>query len=303
MNQLCKLLKLKDEDELFDKITQSFKVKITRWDYFVNWKKVFKNLEPIEKELNLLNSLIGKEDIESEAYKLIKQYPEVIKAFPILIAIRENSVDILIDSKDFIYINHSFSHRKLSEKECKELAYFVVHSGIGAILKDRKVKNLVDYATGVEVGLDSNGRKNRGGELMESLVEDFVSETCKKLNLKYMRQATAKRIEEEWGIDVKVDKSSRQIDFAINKKGKLYFIECNFYGGGGSKLKSTATEYIEMNRYWNKQGIVFIWITDGAGWKSTLKPLREYFDKADYLLNLEMLKENCLNSIVSSNEF
>ena len=43
-----------------------------------------------------------------------------------------------------------------------------------------------------------------------------------------------------------------------------------------------------MNEYWNKQGIIFIWITDGAGWKSTHKPLREYFDKADYLLNLEI---------------
>jgi type II restriction enzyme len=90
------------------------------------------------------------------------------------------------------------------------------------------------------------------------------------------------------------------LDFAINKNGKLFFIECNFYGGGGSKLKSTATEYIEMNRYWNAQNIEFIWITDGAGWKSTLKPLREYFDKADYLLNLEMLKTGSLDLILSN---
>src|SRR5690606_13907164 len=111
-------------------------------------------------------------------------------------------------------------------------------------------------------------------------------------------QATVKRIKIEWDIDLIVDKSSRQIDFAINKNGRLYFIECNFYGGGGSKLKSTATEYIKMNEYWNAQGITFIWVTDGAGWKSTLRPLREYFDKADYLLNLEMLKNNLLEEIL-----
>ena len=133
---------------------------------------------------------------------------------------------------------------------------------------------------------------------MESLVEVFVADACSSLNLEYMPQATAKKIKAQWNIDVAVDKSSRQIDFAINNNGKLFFIECNFYGGGGSKLKSTATEYIEMNRYWNNQGIEFIWITDGAGWKSTLKPLREYFDKADYLLNLEMLKESLLHSIL-----
>lgn len=298
MNKLCKLLNLKNEDELFVKITQSFKEKITKWDYFVNWTKVFGNITPIEKELNLLNFLIGKENIEAEAYQLIKQYPQVIKAFPTLIAVREKSVDILTDTKNFIYKKYSFTKGNLTDEECKELAYFIVNSGIGEILKDKKVKNLVDYATGVEVGLDSNGRKNRGGTLMESLVEEFVADTCQNLGLQYMAQATAKKIKEQWGLEVIVDKSSRQLDFAINKKGKLFFIECNFYGGGGSKLKSTATEYIEMNRYWNKQGIEFIWITDGAGWKSTLKPLREYFDKADYLLNLEMLKNNELIKIL-----
>ena len=298
MNKLCILLNLNSEDELFDKITKSFKDKITKWGYFVNWAKVFGNIEPIEKELNLLNFLIGKKDIETEAFKLIKQYPQVIKAFPTLIAIRENSIDILIDTKNFIYKKYSFSKEKLTDKECKELAYFVMNSGIGEILKDKKVKNLVDYATGVEVGLDSNGRKNRGGTLMESLVEEFVSDTCQNLGLKFMAQATSKKIKVAWGLDVKIDKSSRQLDFAINKNGKLFFIECNFYSGGGSKLKSTATEYIEMNRYWNRQGIEFIWITDGAGWKSTLKPLREYFDKADYLLNLEMLKNGILKTIM-----
>ena len=113
-----------------------------------------------------------------------------------------------------------------------------------------------------------------------------------------MPQATARKIKQEWGIDVIVDKSSRIIDFAINKNGQLYFIECNFYGGGGSKLKSTATEYVEMNSYWNKQNIEFIWVTDGAGWNSALKPLREYFDKADYLVNLEMLKSDVLKKII-----
>lgn len=296
MNKLCYLLDLENEDELFFKITSSFKEKITKWDYFVNWDKVFRNIKPIEKELNLLNFLIGKEDIESEAFNLIKEYPQVIKAFPTLIAIRDKSIDILIDTKRFIYKNYSFTNGVLTDDECRDLAFFLLKSGIGNLLKNKKIKNLVDYATGVEVGLDSNGRKNRGGTLMEALVEEFVSETCENLGLQYLPQATSKSIKSVWGLDVLVDKSSRQLDFAINKNGQLFFIECNFYGGGGSK--STATEYIEMNRYWNAQGIEFIWITDGAGWKTTLKPLREYFDKADYLLNLEMLKEQILSKII-----
>lgn len=300
MNKLCQLLNLENEDDLFKQITSSFKDRgITLWNYFVNWEKVHKNIKPIEKELNLLNVLIGKENIEQEVYELIKEYPQVIKAFPFMIAFRNASVAILIDETNFIYKHYDFKNRILTDDDCKDLAIFFMQSGLGDLVKDKKVKNLVDYVTGVEVGLDSNGRKNRGGTLMENIVEKFVKQACDELGFDYMAQANAKKIKEHWNIIIEVDKSSRNLDFAINKNGKLYFIECNFYGGGGSKLKSTATEYVKMNEYWNAQNIAFLWITDGAGWKSTLKPLREYFDKADYLLNLEMLKDNCLNKILS----
>jgi len=297
MKKLCQLLN-KTEDELFNELSSSFKQKITQWSYFVNWKKVLQNIKPIEKELNLLNYLIGKNNLQKETVDLLIKYPETIKAIPLLLAIRDSSLEVLIDTRNFIYREFDFSKKQYAKNELKSFADFILKSGFGELLKEKKIKNLVDYATGVEVGLDSNGRKNRGGSLMESLVEEFVRETCKKLKIEYLAQATAPKIKVKWDIDVIVDKSSRIIDFAINKNGNLYFIEVNFYGGGGSKLKSTATEYIQMNKYWNKQGIEFIWITDGAGWQSTLKPLREYFDKADYLLNLEMLRKGILKRIL-----
>lgn len=297
MKKLCALLN-KNEDELFDKIRDSFKNKITQWNYFVNWKKVLTNIEAIEKELNLLNVLIGKKDLETEFIDLVLKFPTVIKAIPILLAVRDKSLEVLIDTKNFLYRKFDFSKKDVSEADIKAFSEFIVKTGLGELIQDRRIKNLVDYATGVEVGLDSNGRKNRGGSLMEALVEEFVSETCQILNISYMPQATAKKIKAKWGLTIQVDKSSRIIDFAINKNNKLYFIEVNFYGGGGSKLKSTATEYVKMNEHWNKQGVEFIWVTDGAGWLSTLRPLREYFDNANYLLNLEMLKDGCLTKIL-----
>jgi len=296
--KICEYLNLNNEDLLFEKITHSFKDKITRWDYFVNWEKVIINVQLFEKELNILNYLIGKRNFKEEAYNLLIKYPETIKAIPTLIAVREREIDVLIDSRNFKYKNFDFFQHTFKEEEIKGIVDFIINTGLGNLLESKQIKNLVDYATGVEVGLDSNGRKNRGGSLMESLVEEYISEACQHRKIEYMAQATAKKVKEHWNIDVAVDKSSRQMDFAINNNGNLIFIECNFYGGGGSKLKSTATEYIEMNRYWNNQGIVFVWITDGAGWKSTLRPLREYFDKADYLLNLELLKRDILKIII-----
>ncbi|MCK4663646.1 MAG: type II restriction endonuclease [Bacteroidales bacterium] len=305
MKKLTVLLNLKSDDELFDYFKNNLKLRgITQWDYFVNWSKVYDNVIPFEKELNLLNVLIGKEDIETELTNLILEYPKVINAIPLLLAIRfknkkEQKIDILIEPIQYQYDHFDLSLTQPNEEEAKNIATFFTNTGLGELVKDKKVKNLVDYATGVEVGLDSNGRKNRGGHQMENLVESYIQEVCNELNLSYLKEANAKAIKEAWNIDLQIDKSSRRMDYVINNKGKLFFFEVNFYNGGGSKLKSTATEYVKMNEYWNNQNIEFIWITDGAGWLGTLLPLKEYFDKADYLLNLEMLRNDILIKIIS----
>jgi type II restriction enzyme len=298
MKNLCRALNLSDNDKLFEYINQTFRNRITTFDYFVNWKKVFDNVNPIEKELNLLNYLIGKQNIEEETFNLIKKYPDVIKAFPFLIASREKSFEVLVDVKNFISKTYDFSNTPLADEQIRDLANFVFRSGFSEILKNKQVKNLVDYAIGIEVGLDSNGRKNRSGTMMEGIVEVFIEEFCLTNGAEYMAQASAQKIKSKWNLSVGMDKSSRIIDFAINKNGKLYLIEVNFYSGGGSKLKSTATEYCEMYERYHKQGIEFIWVTDGAGWHSTQKPLREYFDKSDYLVNLEMLRNGILKQII-----
>ena len=192
------------EDELFGYISSTFKDKITTWDYFVNWHKVFQNVSSIEKELNILNYLIGKENLQIELSDLIRQYPEVISTFPALIALRANSIDILIDASKFIYKNYNFKKRALTDADVKDLSEFVMNSGLGEILTNKKIKNLVDYVTGVEVGLDSNGRKNRGGTLMEEIVEVYVKTLCEKNKWDYLSQANAAKIYSKWNMQIQV---------------------------------------------------------------------------------------------------
>lgn len=305
MKKNTTLLNFNSDEELFTYIISTLKIKgITQWDYFVKWEKVHNNIAPHEVELNILNVLIGKENIKEELTSLILQYPKVVNVIPVLLAIRfktkkEQIINIVSDLKTFEYDCFDLSIKTPNQQEAESIATFFVNCGLGDLVKDKKVKNLVDYATGVEVGLDSNGRKNRGGHQMENAVEFYIDEVCEELGLEYLKEANAKAIKTAWGIDLTVDKSSRRLDYVINNNGKLYFFEVNFYNGGGSKLKSTATEYVNMNQYWNAQNIEFIWITDGAGWLSAILPLREYFDKAEYLLNLEMLKEKILYEILT----
>ena len=287
--------------EHFDDFLATLNLKgITQFDYFVNWGKVFKNISPIEKELNLLNTAIGKEDIEASLFDIFKTYPKSIKAIPTLLAIRDKSVEVLIDNTAFIYKNFDFSSKEMTDEKINDVISLLVQSGFAELIKTKQIKSIPDYCIGVEVGLDSNGRKNRGGTSMEKLVESFVAIFCHENNLEYLPQANAKKIKDAWNMDVQVDKSSRIIDFVIKKEQKLFFIECNFYGGGGSKLKSTATEYIEMSRFWQAQYITFIWVTDGKGWLTTKNPLQDYFERHNILLNIEMLKNDYLRKVILS---
>ena len=98
-----------------------------------------------------------------------------------------------------------------------------------------------------------------------------------------------------------VDKSSRRYDFAVHNGQSLYLIETNFYGGGGSKLKATAGEYKALQDYLRKSGHTFIWITDGLGWKTTIRPLEEAFNHIDFVLNLAFVESGVLEHIIKEN--
>ncbi|MFP4514818.1 MAG: type II restriction endonuclease [Parcubacteria group bacterium] len=293
-------LNCKTEDEVFNYLISNLQTSISDWSFFVDWEKVKNHISNIETELNILNSVLGKSDLDNKFIQIIKEYPKTKKALLILIAVRHEKLKerpilnfndgLNVEVKDYIFD----IKKELTPKIQKELLRFFHESGLKRIFYDKNIKNLVDYCFGVEVGMDTNARKNRGGHNMEDIVEDFIKNICKKNNYKYLKEATSEKIKKEWGYDVPVDKSSRRYDFVVDNGKELFIFETNFYGGGGSKLKSTAGEYRNLFDVL-KGKYKFIWITDGLGWKTTAKPLRETFNHNDYLFNLSMLENNILN--------
>lgn len=287
--------------ETFDYLLSTLKDSIKGWDYFVNWDKVNSNVKDIEIQLNILNYLIGKENIQDEAKYLITKHPEVITTIPILVACREKNFQIissdeinLFKSKNYMFDNY----KNLTSEQIDDIIEFMSESKILGLFSSKAIKNVVDYVFGVEVGLDSNGRKNRSGHAMEDIVEKFVSRVCKERGFTYLKEATPSRIKSEWGYNVTVDKSARRFDFVINTGSNLYLIETNYYGGGGSKLKATAGEYKTLYDIATKDGHEFIWITDGKGWLTANRPLEETFYHNNYIMNLTMLENGLLNSIL-----
>ncbi|MDP2789039.1 MAG: type II restriction endonuclease [bacterium] len=280
----------------FNNLITTFKNSIKTWDYFVNWKKVFGNSSNLEITLNKLNYLLGKENLKEEFKKLYSSNPDIIKALPVLLAVRENKLEVF----DKITKNSEFFDFSGTEKDSEKYYEFLEKSGLARLFQKDGVKNLVDYVMGIEVGLDSNGRKNRGGSLMEEIVESFISELCNKNGFEYLSQARATAIKSKWGVDVKVDKSERSFDFAVfnpkNKKVKLF--EVNFYNGGGSKLKAVCGEFKSLHTELKEQNIDFIWITDGLGWFTTKRPLEETYNHNEYVFNLNMLEAGILDKLV-----
>jgi len=206
---------------------------------------------------------------------------------------------ILVDyqNKKLVYEDYDFSKKDISDDDIEKYLHFVKETGLKALIINKKIKNLVDYMIGVEAGLDSNGRKNRGGHAMENIVEVFIKDVCEKNNFRYLKEANAEKIKNEFDYDVPVDKSSKRYDFVIDNGEELFIIETNFYGSGGSKLKSTAEEYRNLFDVLDGK-YKFFWITDGMGWKTTAKPLRETFNHNDYLFNLAMLEKDILEFLL-----
>ena len=279
----------------FEHLISTFKSSIKTWDYFVNWKKVFENKSELEITLNKLNYLLGKENLQTEFNKLFASNPDVVKAFPVLLAVRENKLEIF-DKQDRTTELFDFS---ISTNTPEKYYEFLEKSGLAKLFKKDGIKNLVDYVMGVEVGLDSNGRKNRGGTLMEEIVEQFIKDFCAKHGFEYLAQARATAIQSKWGVTVRVDKSERSFDFAVfnpkNKRIKLF--ETNFYNGGGSKLKAVCGEFKSLFDELKTQNIDFVWVTDGLGWHTTKRPLEETYNHNEYVFNLQMLEDGALEDL------
>lgn len=263
---------------------------VADWTYYTNFPKVFNNVNEIKIPLNLLNSLIGSQNIRQEFISLIEKYPEVLKVVPIIIAKRiKDTIIIKTPEKDFY-----FNFKKI-EYSNEEYADFLEKTGIFDLLQNRIIGSLVDYITGVEVGLDSNGRKNRTGHAMENLVENFL----KEYEFDYYKEMYQDDVEQIFNVDLSNitnnGTTKKRFDFVTSYNGIVYLIEVNFYSSGGSKLNETARSYKMITEEVKEiPNVEFVWFTDGKGWNSARNNLRETFEVLPTLFNINDCKNGAL---------
>lgn len=273
-----------------------FRDSIADYGYYIDFEKVYRNVDSVKIELNLLNSLIGSKNIEADFSSLVKKYPEVLKCIPLLLAVRANELYCQDENGGVLY---KFNAAGI---ETERYTYFMRKTGLFYLLENHIVSNLVDYVTGVETGLDSNGRKNRGGYLMEDLVESYIRKAGFIKDESYFKEVYIHQITEMWNIDLSAisnqGKMEKRFDFVVRTPGMIYGIETNFYGSSGSKLNETARSYKTLALETDTiDGFTFVWFTDGRGWTSARHNLEETFDVMKHIYSIKDLENGIISEV------
>ena len=280
----------------FTEWLSTFRNSIADYGYYIDFEKVHCNVNEIKVELNILNSLIGSHSIEKDFEKLLTRYPETLKCIPVLLAVRANEIAAIDEDGSYVF---SFKEMNYSIDEYK---MFMRKTGLFDLLENHILGNLVDYVTGVETGLDSNGRKNRGGHLMENVVEKFIRKAGFIKNKNYFKEMYIHEITEKWNIDLSAisneGRMEKRFDYVVKTKNQIYVIETNFYGSGGSKLTETARSYKQIaQEVATIPGVTFVWFTDGKGWNSARNNLRETFDVLETIYNIQDMEMDIMKKL------
>ncbi len=265
--------------EKFENFISQLKETNATLAFYSDFRKIAKNVNNIAISLNMLNFLLGKENLREAVEALWKRDKKAFEVMDILIATRKKDNKMFFDKNGQFCLVHSLFHT------VDGIMKFLEGTGLDKVFRDAEVKDLVDYVFGVETGLDTNARKNRSGEITENLIESVFLEA----GIKYRCQVSSNefiKISEVLGADQKV------FDFVIQTPEKTYLIEVNFYSGGGSKLNEVARSYTEVGPKVNSvDGYEFVWITDGIGWKAAKNKLEEAFNVIPNIYNLTTLNK------------
>jgi len=123
----------------FSEWLSGFKISISDYGYYVDFSKVHRNVDNIKVELNILNSLIGSDNIDADFNELVTRYPEVLKCIPLLLAVRESEIYAIDGDGEFRY---NFKQANYSVEQYK---VFMKKTGLFDLLSKHIISNLYRF--------------------------------------------------------------------------------------------------------------------------------------------------------------
>ena len=244
--------------------------------FFTDFSKVSSSVAKIAVKLNQLNYLLGKDNLHAAVELVYNENPKAFEVLDILVAVRKKDKKLVLNEKLQPVLLESYFN------DVDSIYTYIEGTGLGDLFRSKKITNLVDYVFGVEVGLDTNARKNRSGKLMAEAVAKVFTEA----NVVYEEEVNSTTFNDLKGLG----KDLKRFDFVIRKKDKIFLIETNFYNDGGSKPNEVARSYSDIAPKINaNKKYEFVWITDGQGWLKAKNKLEEAYGIIPRVYNLTTL--------------
>ncbi len=195
---------------------------------------------------------------------------------------------------------------------------FIKESGLAEFLVEHPIQNFRDLARGIELGINTNARKNRGGKLGEDFLDQQLSQFATRVepdrssgktvytpvtdDFSFVNQGTIKVMQSAFTLDLTESNipTNRRFDGAVYQKSTnhLALLEINFFNSGGSKLKSVAGEFTNLQSILEDAGFQFIYITSGDGWAHDISHISSAIEKIKYLFNFEMVKKGYIEQLL-----
>lgn len=284
------------------------------FEFYVNWENVLA-YEEFEIELNAMNVLIKSNNIKEKFFDLARKLPTFIATFPLLFALSKNERAEIWSGKNLLAVvgndmgndeNLKFSFeveqlkQGLTNEQIEEYYYFFVRIGLKSLCESLIEKSLLDYVIGVLVGIDTNGRKNRGGTAFEDACEPIINHLCEKYGIELISQKQFKKLS-KYGFEISEDIANRKADFILIKNNKALNLEVDYFFRGGSKPEEIIDSYINRQSDLNKINIGFALLTDGLCWDNKSKnQLQKGFRNLNYLMNFHLAKDGMLEEVIKA---
>lgn len=260
----------------FDVFLSQLKETNATLGFFTDFSKAYSNVANIAVKLNQLNFLLGKDNLRAAVELIYNENPKAFEVLDVLVAVRKKDKRLVLNEKQQPVLLESYFN------DVESICAYIDGTGLGEVFSSKKITNLVDYVFGVEVGLDTNARKNRSGKLMAEAVAKVFDEA----GVAYEEEVNSTSFNDLTGLG----KDLKRFDFIIRKKDKTFLIETNFYNEGGSKPNEVARAYSDIAPKINaNKKYEFVWITDGHGWLSAKNKLEEAYGIIPRVYNLTTL--------------
>lgn len=290
--------KYTSSEDFRDKFLETLTPGVISRKGFIQWDTIFNKTDKYQQFFDFFRQIKLGDEIDC-----IKQIADALMASDSPAVFINTGFELLghtgknyVSDEDYIDFK-TFSKIEKNEQQMTYIATVLVDLGICNILK----LEIDDYFTGVQVGLETHRRKNVGGTAFSVVVKKELSEMTERLKSKgYMVQLTW---EEKIYFSDAV--TSKNLDFCLRYKEKIIGIEINFYTSPGSKPTEIKRSYGHVNRELEKVNASLVWVTDGVGYKSMKKSLKEAVDIHKNTYNFNMMKdffeEDIINFFESQN--